>query len=371
MNFPLPQPPKDRGPESIAAVLESSGATRPARAFSVKQAALVLAVSCGVAVALDSEGLLAWARRLEVGRAQTVLLRGLAPLHAVLMTVRADVPRQWASRGREALSRRIGGEGDPLLAEGWVAVAPPAPLPTSLPEPVLPQAAVLAPEEVTPVEAQPEPEVIAAAGGGVLLLGDSMIAGSLGATLERTLALSSGLHVTRAAQIGTGLSRPDVYDWMKVVPALLERERPRFVVVSLGANDATNLLEGDQQVDYGEPRWRQVYAARVEAMMRALTGGQTRVLWLTLPPMRDSRLSARAAFLNSVFAQCARKVRRVEFLEVDVLVGGRDRQFATFVQAPDGRLLRYRLDDGVHLAPAGARAVAVWVRDWVRERSRN
>ncbi len=350
-------------PDGIAAALESYVATRPARTFGVKDTAVVLLVACVVAMLLDSEGLLAWAQRLEVGRAQAMLLRTLAPLHATLSQVGLDVPRRWAARGREALSLRVGGEGDPLLAEGWVAPAVPtavaAEAPAALPE---------KPEMEEPKF--PEPELSAAQpGGGVLLLGDSMIAGSLGATLERTLARSSGLRVTRAAQLGTGLARPDVYDWMKVVPALLQRERPRFVVVSLGANDATNLREGDEQLDYGEPRWRQVYAARVEAMMRALTGENARVLWLTLPPMRDKRLTARAAFLNRVFAQSARKVPRVEFLEVDLLIGDPHRQFATFVQAPDGRLLRYRLDDGVHLAPAGSRAVAVWVRDWVRERA--
>ncbi len=355
MSAPEPQP------DGIAAALESYAATRPARTFGVKDTAVVLLVACVVAMLLDSEGLLAWAQRLEVGRAQAMLLRTLAPLHDALSKVGIDAPRRWAARGREELSRRVGGEGDPLLAEGWVAPAVPAPVPVVDAAPEEPVVAKLAPPEPPPVAAQP--------GGGVLLLGDSMIAGSLGATLERTLARSSGLPVTRAAQLGTGLARPDVYDWMKVVPALLQRDRPRFVVVSLGANDATNLREGDEQLDYGEPRWRQVYAARVEAMMRALTGENTRVLWLTLPPMRDKRLSTRAAFLNRVFAQTARKVPRVEFLEVDLLIGDPQRQFATFVQAPDGRLLRYRLDDGVHLAPAGSRAVAVWVRDWVRERA--
>ena len=350
-------------PDGIAAALESYAATRPARTFGVKDTAVVLLVACVVALLLDSEGLLAWAQRLEVGRAQAMLLRTLAPLHAALSQVGLDAPRRWAARGREELSLRVGGEGDPLLAEGWVAPAVPAPVAVEAP-PALPE------EPVVEEPNAPEPEPIAAQpGGGVLLLGDSMIAGSLGATLERTLARSSGLRVTRAAQLGTGLARPDVYDWMKVVPALLQRERPRFVVVSLGANDATNLREGDEQLDYGEPRWRQVYAARVEAMMRALTGENARVLWLTLPPMKDKRLSTRAAFLNRVFAQSARKVPRVEFLEVDLLIGDPQRQFATFVQAPDGRLLRYRLDDGVHLAPAGSRAVAVWVRDWVRERA--
>lgn len=350
----------NRKPDGIAAALESYAASRPARTFGVKDTAVVLLVACVVALGLDSEGLLAWAQRLDVGPAQAMLLRTLTPLHAALSKVGVDAPRRWAARGREELSRRVGGEGDPLLAEGWVAPAVPEPVPVGAPPPL--------PEE--PVVEQPTPQLIAEPpGGGVLLLGDSMIAGSLGATLERTLSRSAGLRVTRAAQLGTGLARPDVYDWMKVVPALLQRERPRFVVVSLGANDATNLRDGDVQLDYGEPRWRQVYAARVEAMMRALTAENTRVLWLTLPPMRDKRLSARAAFLNRVFAQTARKVPRVEFLEVDLLIGDSQRQFATFVQAPDGRLLRYRLDDGVHLAPAGSRAVAVWVRDWVRERA--
>lgn len=356
--------PQSQPSDGIAAALENfAEAPRPAgRAFSVRDTAIVLVVACVFAVLFDSEGLLGWARRLEVGRTQAVLVHTLASLHETLSGVRLDLPRQWSSRAREQLAKRVGGDGDPLLAKGWV---PPI---ARVVAPVMVLSMTLPPEE------SPEPEMPAvveqpAPGDGILLIGDSMIGGSLGATLERTLAMSSGLPVRRAAQLGTGLARPDIFDWMQVVPALIEREHPRFVVISLGANDATNLLEGDEQIDYGTARWRQVYSARVEAMMRALAGEHTRVLWLTLPPMRDRRLSARATYLNGVFAQCARKVPRVEFLEVDLLIGDPQRQFATFVQAPDGRLLRYRLDDGVHLAPAGSRAVAVWVRDWVRERA--
>ena len=35
-----------------------------------------------------------------------------------------------------------------------------------------------------------------------------------------------------------------------------------------------------------------------------------------------------------------------------------------------GRLVRLRMDDGVHYSPAGARAISRWVVDWLRERQR-
>ena len=200
----VPPPQKPQLTEGIGAALESYVAERPSaerglperhgpltgRTFGVRETAMVLVMSCVAAVALDSEGLLGWARRLEVGRVQTALLTGLVPLNGALSQLGATTPRKWAARAREALALRVGGDGDPLLAGGWIAVAPPAPLPDPLPAPVpQPLEPTPPPEVITPAEVQPE--VIAAPGGGVLLLGDSIMAGSLGATLERTLASSS------------------------------------------------------------------------------------------------------------------------------------------------------------------------------------
>lgn len=348
--------------------------------FGVKDTAVVLAVAALVTVLLDTEGLLGWAQRLEVGPAQATLLRVLRPVHAATSAVGVAAPRRWVAARREQLAAALGGEGDPLLAEGWVLAAvsgtsrPVAPPPLDArgedggaPAAPAPAAAPPGPGEDAP---SPVPVAVEAVGGGVLILGDSMMAGTLGATLERTLAKGTGLPVARAAQLGTGLSRPDVFDWMRVGRALLAREKPRYVVVALGANDATNLREGEEQLDYGEPRWGQVYLGRVEAMMTLLSGTGARVLWLALPPMRDVRLNARGRYLNGLAAQGAKKVPRVEVLALDVLVGDKEGQYATFVMAPDGKLRRYRLDDGVHLAPAGAHAVAGWVLDWVTERER-
>jgi lysophospholipase L1-like esterase len=374
----------------------------------VRDAALALTTAALVAVALDAEGLLAWAQRLEVGGPQSLVLAVLRPVSDATESVGLAAPRRALAGGGARVAALFGAGEDPVLAEGWVpaealhaSAEPGATLPVTLgPTPTddaaddrvsmvagadealggddagapAAEEALDAGEGATDAgaaEAQPgTPEPALAAAPSFLLLGDSMIAGSLGTSLRAALERGGRFRVAHAYQLGTGLARPDVYDWMKVLPALQERERPRFVVVSLGGNDGTNIRDGDEVVDFGTPRWRQLYGARVEAMMRALATGGTRVLWLGLPPMRDAKLGRRAAYLNAVFAASARRVPRVEFLQLDMLVSPGEGRYATFMQGPDGRLLRYRLDDGVHLAPAGSRAIARWVLDWVRERSR-
>lgn len=381
---------------------------------TVRDAALALVTAALVAVALDAEGLLAWAQRLEVGGPQSLALAVLRPVSDATESVGLAAPRRALAGAGAQVAALFGAGEDPVLAEGWVPAEalhasaasgdrPGASLPTTSGHSPADEAAdagepvamVAGPGEALGGEdagaalaeprlatngaatdggtaaAQPGPlEPALAAAPSFLLLGDSMIAGSLGTSLRAALERGGRFRVAHASQLGTGLARPDVYDWMKVLPALLERERPRFVVVSLGGNDGTNIRDGAEVVDFGTPRWRQLYAERVEAMMRALATDGTRVLWLGLPPMRDARLGRRAAYLNAVFAASARRVPRVEFLQLDMLVSPGEGRYATFMQGPDGRLLRYRLDDGVHLAPAGSRAIARWVLDWVRERSR-
>ena len=204
----------------------------------------------------------------------------------------------------------------------------------------------------------------------VRMTGDSMIAGSLATSLTRALASDPRLHVVHAFQTATGLSRPDVYDWMKVLPPLLEREHPRLVVCSLGANDVSRIDDGDRALEFGEAGWRSAYAARVVELMRALTGSGAQVLWLGLPPMRAGKFSAHTQVLNGIFAESAKKVPGVEFLELRMLVSDSAGEYATFVRAPDGRLVRFRLDDGIHYAPAAARSITRWVVDWLYERYR-
>jgi uncharacterized protein len=366
-----PAPPTAGDLES--ALRQAAASTEPApptgRAYGVIDTAAVLATFAVAMLLFDSQGLLGWAQRLELGPAQAALVGALRPLHDALDQGRLTVPRRALDDAAERVGRALGGGDDPLLADGWIEVQSIDELEVveATPEPAPP-----APEPATP------PAPLAAAGATpradaitVLLLGDSMIAGSLGTALAKQLEKNPRLRTVQAFQTATGLSRPDVYDWMKVLPPLLERERPRLVIASFGANDATTIRDGARTLEFGEPGWRQAYAARVQAMMRSLAGDRTQVLWLGLPPMRDARYAQRTSDLNRLFSSAARRVPRVEFLELEMLVAGERGGYATFVRSPEGKLTRFRLDDGVHYSPAGARAVARWGVDWVNERLRS
>ena len=45
-------------------------------------------------------------------------------------------------------------------------------------------------------------------------------------------------------QIGTGLARPDVYDWPAAIATQLQKAQPKVVVVTFGANDDQDMMAG-------------------------------------------------------------------------------------------------------------------------------
>jgi hypothetical protein len=359
---PVPAAP---GPAVLAAPVASE------RLYSVREVAVLLAVFAATTLLLGSESLLTWARRMEVGPVQQRWVSAAGALYRACDAVGLTQPRRLVVSAGNDLSRAFGTAEDPLFAEAWSRIdeIPFEGLSDELDASDWDEIEI---EDPIPEE-PPEPEPAAPpmpARQTVLLIGDSMMAGSLGAAISRTLGANPRFRVVRAAQVATGLSRPDLFDWMSVVGPLLEREKPQLVVCSLGANDGQRIFENDRALSFGTAAWNKAYRERVSAMMRKLAGSGARVLWLGLPPMRDERLSRRAAHLSRIFSASAKRARRVDYLELRMLVAGPDGGYTTFLRGPGGQMLRVRMEDGVHYSPAGSRLVARWVLDWVREKTR-
>jgi|GEM_PF-2369884 len=377
--------------DSIAEAIARHASTAPAEAAPEKQSApadrtrlyslpevtVLLGAAATLLLALESEALASWARRMEVGPVQSVAAAALRAIQTAMEPIGLTGPRRTAIELGNRVARVLGAGDDPLLADGWhdASRSPALPVKPLDPQSVSARAPV---PEARPATAQTTPDS-AEAGKAlettpaptrktVLLLGDSMIAGSLGSAIALSLSSDPNQRLVRAVQTATGINRPDVFNWMKVIPPLLERENPQLIVCSLGANDATDIRDGDRVLEFAQAGWRRTYSERVVSTMRLLARPQARVLWLGLPPMRERAFSERARYLNGIFAQAAKEVPQVEYFDLETLVAAPNGEYATFLRNEEGRFARMRMEDGVHYAPAGARWIARWVIDWIYER---
>jgi hypothetical protein len=185
----------------------------------------------------------------------------------------------------------------------------------------------------------------------VLATGDSMML-----TLASVLEQRPGARVRDDIYIGSGIGKPDVVDWARLPAKQLRAEHQDATVITLGMGDVYPL--GDIPC-CGED-WTAEYARRARRMMRAYTRRGAALMWLNLPYPRDPRHAPAVTAVNTAVATAAAGLPRVRVLDLATMLtpGSVYRQSLT----RDGRRIRLRRADGVHLAVGGARLVARRVR---------
>ncbi len=67
----------------------------------------------------------------------------------------------------------------------------------------------------------------------------------LGSELERRLERYRQVELHRFGKLGTGLARPDNFDWSKHITSLLEGFKPHIVIGQFGGNDGQPLQQRD------------------------------------------------------------------------------------------------------------------------------
>jgi len=282
---------------------------------------------------LDAPTLQHNAQVSPVGARRTVSLDLVGPIAAV-------------SRGLglghvvSGLNRLLDREGNrPGNGAGLAPEKPVTPLttpPTTLP---LPTAA-------SPLRPNPHVEL------RVLVVGDSLGI-DLGNALVPDLLATGVVQATLDGQVGTGLTRPDYYDWPTELGTDLSRDTPQLVIVMIGANDGQDFL-GPPDVPYGSAAWDATYAARVASFMDEATSTGAQVLWVGMPPMQNPVLSAKMDNIDAIVQAQAAKHRRVAFVSSATILGTAQGQFTPYLTTPDGEEVNVREPDGTHIAPGGA-----------------
>ena len=329
---------------------------------------------------LESDGLENWAYRLEPGPLRTVaqpaalaLNRTLQPLGVVgardrvldevaymgwsddavrVARVRPS-PTDQAAAVQAPTSHASSATSSALLqpeSKSILSAAAAAPIVGSVPRSVN-----LTP--LAPVE-QGRPRV-------VVLAGDSMMAVGFGAGLMRKASEDKNLRILRAFKSGTGLARPDVFNWMDQYPAMVGSEEPEVVIVAIGANDGQSFVVDGKVLLFGSEEWRKTYQSRVADFLATVESTGARVLWVGLPPMRSATFDQRISIVNRIAYTVVSQDPKASWWSTTSFVGDASGSFREFSELPDGRLVRLRAPDGIHFTEEGASTMTGILMKWL------
>ena len=191
-----------------------------------------------------------------------------------------------------------------------------------------------------------------------------MMAVGMSSTILRQAPLYKNLSFVHAFKSGTGLARPEVFNWQLEYPAMLKEARPDFVLVAIGANDGQGFVEDGVTYPFGSDGWKRIYQRRVQAYLDMLEENGATVIWLGLPPMKSDVYDARIALINRIDYSVVSASLHAIWVGTAGLVGDGSGRFRDYGEI-DGHTTRLRQSDGIHLSDDGATLITTKLLPWL------
>ena len=335
---------------------------------TVSQLALTMAGFAAVCVLLESEGLASWANHLEIGRLRTVAVPATAAVARALhplgvFQLRDGTLDNLARVGWSDDAARVAAVNAPANHDGPVADGSTAKTLAKAPTPATLGANTPVVRDVPRVTSlTPLPPVEAGKTRVVALAGDSMMAVGLSSELMREAANDPRLRIVKAFRSGTGLARPEVFDWMTEYPAMLGAEKPDVVLVAIGANDGQGFVVDGKVLAFGSEGWSKVYQQRVADYLAMVGAGGARVVWVGLPPMRSASYDDKMAAINKVAYTVVSQSPGAVWWNPVSYVGDEAGRYREYSATGNVRL---RQADGVHLSDEGAGLLTGALLKWL------
>jgi uncharacterized protein len=338
-------------------------APRPPRrqpgTYSAGRAIAVVLLALFLSALFDADSLVASVSSERFGPARSVELALVQPFRTVSDALGLNLPHRWLAD--------IGGTNQ--SPPGPVALPPPASTggeassPAAVAAPVdpnrfqRPPARLGAPARTpTPVPAPAKPRTpTAAAPLKIWLAGDSLM-GALSDAFVAHVTGNPAIQASVDVQIGTGLARPDVYDWPVEIAKEVQQAQPQVVVVTFGANDDQDMRAGSEYFVRATPAWQAEYARRVALVMSEVAGSGRLLVWIEVPPVARPQLQQTDQIIDGILhAQAARHPGVVLVNPGPVLAPAGT--FTEYLPGSSGQPVQVRDTDGVHVTPAGAARV--------------
>lgn len=197
----------------------------------------------------------------------------------------------------------------------------------------------------------PEPALLPAGPGGLRLWSDGDSTSYLvTVALFQEWAARGGIPVRQADyKISSGLWRPDFFDWPAYIAVEMAAYDPDVAVLMVGANDANQVNN------------HALYAERVGRVMDLMYRDGRIVVWVGQPCVDDASFAGTLPEVNRIFREQAAARSWVVYVDAWALTSWSDGTCAQYLPDENGVEQKLRLDDGIHLTPAGGRRIALGV----------
>jgi hypothetical protein len=305
---------------------------------SARRAVAVVVVTVLLCALLDADGLAGSVSQQQFGTARSVELALVRPLQRISHWAGLDLPRRWLS----SLHGGSPGLPNPSSPPPTVAVPPP-----SRPGP--------SPTAVVPTSVAGPPVLSAARPLRVWLAGDSMM-GEIAQAFEESQAGNPLMSVSDTVEIGTGLARPDVFDWPAEVARQMSVAHPDVVVLVFGANDDQDMMVNGSRVVLGTPQWEAEYSRRVAQVAAAVAGPGRLLVWLEVPPTARPQINRTDGVIDRILTRVAAAQPDMSVVNLTPAVAPAG-VFTEYLPGSSGQPVAVRDPDGVHLTPDGAQRV--------------
>ncbi len=184
--------------------------------------------------------------------------------------------------------------------------------------------------------------------------------------LEESFEETPQIGVLHKGKESSGLVRNDFYDWTKAARDIAAgSQKVDVAIVMIGSNDHQSVSEGGQTLDPLSPRWREVYAARVDAFIQAFKDKNIPLVWVGLPVMKAEKFSADMAQINEIYRARA-AAANISFVDLWDKFADDHGQYSAFGPDINGQNVKLRSEDGVHFTGAGGRKLALFVEGEIK-----
>jgi hypothetical protein len=175
----------------------------------------------------------------------------------------------------------------------------------------------------------------------VTVAGDSI---SVGLGGELRTVVSPHIDVKVIGVSGTGLARPDTFDWPARLEKLAREFPPTYLVFSVSSNDAQDLTDGTGKVVVpfsDKARWDAEYSRRLAASFDPFATTGTTVVWVGHVRTADDKVGLINRHIQQLAAAVAATRPFVRVTDLAALLG-----------TGEDKATRCLIADGLHLSVA-------------------